>query len=443
MLFRSTMGRAALFTVLLTTLCKFIGFLREQSVAAIFGVNVDLDTFYVALLFPTLIATVILQKFSTSLVMATTRAESQQGREVGMYLFRRGMFWGIVLSLLAAIMIAVFSPTLLRITYPSLSSEVLTKASQLMWWMCPFTVMTAIAGYWSSYLNSQGCYVATSLSTGVISLTVMASLWLFPGQLPVDVMVLGFSLGAALDLLNLAFALRRAGLPILPLYSRWDQTQSSLVMAAIPLIIGSMMHFGTEMLDQSMAAMLGEGSISELKYGNRIVTMVFGVLTIPITQVVFPRLVQQVEQQQWSQLRRMTRQMALALLAVSIPITAILIVLSQPIVAWSFERGHFTPESTMQVAAVQVMYAFQLPFYLVSLLLARVTVALRMNRVMLFSGGINLTMNAVMNWILMKPLGVTGIALSTAVVQCAAVMFFAGILRSELRRRMDETGSAP
>jgi putative peptidoglycan lipid II flippase len=128
--------------------------------------------------------------------------------------------------------------------------------------------------------------------------------------------------------------------------------------------------------------------------------------------------------------------MAICLLAISIPVTATLILFSQPIVAWSFERGKFTPESTMQVAAVQAMYAFQLPFYLLGLLLVRLAVALRLNRLMLLCGGLNLVVNAAMNWILMKPLGVTGIALATSFVYMSTATCLTLSIGRDLRNRI-------
>lgn len=438
---RSSLGQAALISVLLTAVCKVIGFAREQTVAAIFGINVDLDTFYVALLLPTLCVSVILKNLAVSLVLAVARENSQHGHQASFKFYREALFWAWGLSLGMALAVALGGPGLLRAIYPSLQPEVVQRATRLLWLLIPYSTMTGMADFWSLYLNSHGRYTATSLSAGVISIAIMLGLWLLPGLPPIDSMILGFTAGACLDLSNLAFSLRAAKLPVFPSPTRWTAAQTAMISACLPLVIGSTLHFGTEVVDQSMASMLGEGSISELKYGNRIVAMVFGVLTIPLSQVVFPRLVQLVETRNWAELQRVTRQMALCLLAVSIPITATLILFSQPIVSWSFERGKFTPESTMQVAAVQVMYAFQLPFYLLSLLLVRLAVALRLNRLMLLGGGLNLVVNAGMNWVLMKPLGVTGIALATAIVYLASVAFLAWSIRQDLRIRMAASDS--
>lgn len=433
---RSKLGIAALISVLLTALCKLIGFIREQAVAAVFGINIELDTFYIALLLPSLCVNIILKNLAVSLMLAVTRVQTQDGTPASFKFYRQALFWAWGLSLGMAFIVAIGGPGLLRIIYPSLSPEIVRRAARLLWLLIPYSTMTGAANFWALFLNSHGRFTATGVSAGVISVSIMLALWLLPGLPPIESMIVGFTAGACFDLVNLALSLRIASLPVLPRPARWTTAQASMVSACLPLVVGSMLHFGTEMVDQSMASLLGEGSISELKYGSRIVAMVFGVLTIPLSQVVFPRLVRLVEFHEWTELFRVTRVMAICLLAISIPVTATLILFSQPIVAWSFERGKFTPESTMQVAAVQAMYAFQLPFYLLGLLLVRLAVALRRNRLMLLCGGLNLAVNAAMNWILMKPLGVTGIALATSIVYIGTVIFLTLSIGHDLRNRM-------
>lgn len=433
---QSKLGIAALISILLTALCKLIGFAREQAVAAEFGINIDLDTFYIALLLPSLCVNIILKNLAVSLMLAVTRVQTLDGTPASFKFYRQGLFWAWGLSLGMALIVAIGGPGLLRVIYPSLSPETVQRAARLLWLLVPYSTMTGAANFWALYLNSHERYTATGVSAGVISVSIMLALWLLPGLPPIESMILGFTAGACFDLFNLALALRTARLPVWPRPARWSAAQTSMITACLPLVVGSMLHFGTEMVDQSMASLLGEGSISELKYGSRIVAMVFGVLTIPISQVVFPKLVQLVESRKWSELIRVTRSMAICLLAVSVPVTATLILFSQPIVAWSFERGKFTPESTMQVAAVQAMYAFQLPFYLLGLLLVRLAVALRLNRLMLLCGGLNLVVNAAMNWILMKPLGVTGIALATSFVYMTTATCLTLSIGRDLRNRI-------
>jgi putative peptidoglycan lipid II flippase len=87
-----------------------------------------------------------------------------------------------------------------------------------------------------------------------------------------------------------------------------------------------------------------------------------------------------------------------------------------------FERGAFGPNDTQRVAEVLRFAAFQIPFYILGTVAARVAVSLQAARLMLVISFSALVLNAALNWLLMRHLGVAGIALSTVIVHgiCAA-----------------------
>jgi len=67
------------------------------------------------------------------------------------------------------------------------------------------------------------------------------------------------------------------------------------------------------------------------------------------------------------------------------------------------------------VGQVQAMYLLQIPFYLLNLLGVRLLNALNKSRVIFVASGVSLISNIVLNLILMKIIGVAGIALSTSI----------------------------
>ncbi len=437
-LWHSSLGRAAALTVILTMACKLIGFFKEQVVASSIGVAGALDAFHVAALLPTLGINVILQNLSASLVMTVVRERTIHGEDASRKMFAGAMFWGVLFSILFSMAVAWLGPVLLPVLSPGFTPELGRSASRMLWLLAPYSAISGLTVFWSSLLNSEGRFVASAVSPGLISIAVAGCLLSAGGLSGVDALVLGLTLGAVLDLLNLGRSMHAQGLPLGPRYAGWTQTHSEILFMSLPLVAGTALHFGTEVVDQSMASMLGEGSISELKYGNRIVGMVFGVLSIPISQVVFPHLVRLVNEHKWAELQTLARRSVLISFMISVPATVALVVFSQQIVSLTFERGKFSPESAMQVAAVQAMYAFQLPFYLWGILMVRLAVALRMNAAIFIGGCLNLSVNVAMNYVLMVPLGVTGIALSTALVYVGAACYFSAAIRVALRRKIQD-----
>jgi putative peptidoglycan lipid II flippase len=99
-----------------------------------------------------------------------------------------------------------------------------------------------------------------------------------------------------------------------------------------------------------------------------------------------------------------------------------------------YQRGAFTAVDTGVVSRVQALLSLQVPFYILTILGVRIISALKKNWVLMVNAGVNLVDNVVFNLILMRYLGVAGIALSTSfvyVVSCGLV--YAVVVRS-LRR---------
>ena len=100
----------------------------------------------------------------------------------------------------------------------------------------------------------------------------------------------------------------------------------------------------------------------------------------------------------------------------SLPVVAVLWLLSEPIVRLMFERGAFTAEDTALVALIQGLYALQIPFYLAGALGSRVLNALSLNRVTAVIGMLNCITNLIFDYVFMIWLGLPGIALATSAV---------------------------
>jgi putative peptidoglycan lipid II flippase len=110
-----------------------------------------------------------------------------------------------------------------------------------------------------------------------------------------------------------------------------------------------------------------------------------------------------------------------------------LMLLAGPLIHWLFERGSFTSENTRQVANILVLYAIQLPFYVGSMLIIRLVSAMRANAMLLWISAGNITINIVLNYILMRKIGVAGIALSTSIVYIISFAFLFAYFRIKLK----------
>ncbi len=431
----STLARAALVTGVLTILCKGIGFAKELVIASQFGVGPTLDSYLVAIVLPTMVCNVFAMSFASALVMQYIKNKTNAGEAVARQRYATSMFWGLGFVVSVAVTGALLGPMLLPWMSPGFRPELQASTQRLIWQLLPYSILAGTSAIWSSILNARGRFVASALSPGVISLSLIFAVSYWP-LMDARVLVSGLTAGAFLDLVILGYCIRQEGLPLIPTLSLWQPKDRWIVAQMMPMIVSTTLLNSSLMIDQSMASMLGEGSVSELNYGSRFVAMTQGLVVLPLGKILFPHFVQLVESRKWSDVQSLLRRSVFVLLVISIPMTIVLAAFSGPLVQWTFRRGQFTSEMVARVAAVQMMYALQFPFYLWSALLSRLAFAMQLRRVVVGGGVLMLTLNIVMNLLLMKPMGVTGIALSTAIVCLGSACYFYYAIHTALQRNI-------
>ena len=85
--------------------------------------------------------------------------------------------------------------------------------------------------------------------------------------------------------------------------------------------------------------------------------------------------------------------------------------------------AQFGPGDTAVVKSVLAMYAIQIPFFVVSRVYYRFVVAMRRTDLVLYCGLLNLALDVVLNLVLMRWLGVAGIALATSLWSISTLLF--------------------
>jgi putative peptidoglycan lipid II flippase len=148
--------------------------------------------------------------------------------------------------------------------------------------------------------------------------------------------------------------------------------------------------------------------------------------------------------QDWSGAYHTLRHSLKLILLVTIPFTLLLIVFSRPLVGMLLLRGAFTSDNVDIVANVQALGALQIPFYLGGILVVRMLSAMRANHVIVWISLINVIINIVADYILMKLYGVAGISLSTSIVYfCSFSMLLFCVLNvfRKVQTSQDQSGS--
>lgn len=428
---------AALITVgSLTLTVKLVAVPKEMVIAHRFGVSDYLDAFLIAYLLPSVAINVISGSFNAALIPTYIQAREQQGQQEAQRLFSSVLVLGAALLIAVTVVLAAGSSYILPLLGSGFSPEKLSLTRSLFLILLPMLPLTGISTIWSAMLNAGEQFALAAFTPIITPMVIMVSVYLLSGAWGAYALALPVIAGALLECALLGAALQRRGVSIAPRWHGMTPAIRQVMKQYTPMIASGLTMNGTVLVDQSMAAMLGPGSVSTLNYGNRVPAMIAAMGAITLSTAVLPHFSRMIAIGDWKGIRHTLRTCSRFVVVLTVPLTLLLILFSEPLVRLLFERGAFTSSDAVQVDSVQRLYLAQVPFYVLSMLFVRLTSAFRASHILMWGALINFTLNVVLDYALMKWLGVSGIALSTSLV-CAGSLCYLSLMTLRLLRKVE------
>ncbi len=296
-----------------------------------------------------------------------------------------------------------------------------------------------MALHFAIWLRAEKNFVMAASAPMLPPLTIIAALVFCGSPSSIHVLLYATLAGTALHMVVLGFAVWRR-LPngwrwLKSCVQLWEPQNNIVVRNALAYLLGGVVFGASTIVDQTMAAWLTPGSVSVLNYSDKICSIVLALTATAASEALFPYFADSVARREWALLKKHLLQLTGIMLIIAVPMTLVLVFLAPQVVGILFERGSFGPEDTARVAAVLRCLALQIPFYIAGTIASTIAVSLQATRFLLASCFVCLAANIGLNWLLMGPFGVAGIALSTACVHfISAAALYVFLFRSIARR---------
>ncbi|WP_334994790.1 murein biosynthesis integral membrane protein MurJ [Nostoc sp.] len=413
---------AAMIVGLLTALVKVAAVGKELVVAQRFGTGDDLDAFLIALLVPSFIINVVAGSFNTALIPTYMQVREQEGIKAAQRLFCGATISGLGLLGITTILMVASAPLYLPYIAAGFSPEKLDMTFHLLCAIAPLVLLSGIIIIWGAVLNAGERFALAALSP-IMTPTISVLLLLMVKSWGIFALVAGLVCGAVLEIILLGTALHRQGISWLPKWYGFDTHLRQVVSQYFPMIAGGFLMCSTNLVDQSMAAMLSPGSVAALSYGNKLISFPISLATTALSTAVIPYFSKMVVSKDWIGARHTLKQYMQIIFMTTMLLTAFLLVFSEPLVKILFQRGSFTANDTHLIAQIQNYFALQIPFYIAGTLVVRLISAMQANHILMWGSAYNLIINIVLNYVFMQWFDVIGIALSTTCVYIFSFLF--------------------
>lgn len=397
----------------ITLIGSTFGFFKEILIAKNYGLSILVDTYYIAILLPSFISNVFMSSYQSVFIPNYITEKSEQ-KHIGPFQ-ATAVLVTITMSLFFFIISYLFTDYYIEYFFKGHEPQFYELITRQFKFVAPCILFWGLTSIINGLLNVDNEYKYSTLSAAITSISIIICVLLFSEYLQELVLAIGTLIGSILGFIFvLIVALRRK---IIALSLPDFKSKNSLMMfKQLPAkTTASLLSGINPIVDQYFSAQLIAGSIAALNYGLKIPAFAIGIGAIALGNVLLPYFSKMavnnkellyLKLQQWLKLT----------FYLSLTITIVGILVSFTVVKIVFERDEFVADDTLIVAKIQQMYFIQIPFYLVTIIMVRFLTSINKNNFMMFTSLISALLNLLFNYILMKIMGVYGLALSTSIV---------------------------
>jgi putative peptidoglycan lipid II flippase len=379
--------RIALIVAVATALSKLAGLVRQQVIAAAFGVGAAYDAYNYAYVLPGFLLILlggINGPFHSAMVSVLARRPRQEGAHV---LAAINTLVGAALIVVTILLVLLADP-LITLLGPGLTPEIHDIAVLQLRWMAPMALFAGLIGLGFGALNAADVFWLPSVSPLLSSLAVIVGIALLWWQLGSSILspstaVLGgivlaasTTVGAILQWLIQLPALSREGLNKLQLVWDW---QDPGVREVLKVMGPATLSSGMLQINVFVSLFFASGmpaAAAGLGYANLLVQTPLGLLSNALLVPLLPVYARLTAPEDRPELIARIRQGLMLSNASMLPLGALMVGLAVPIVALIYERGAFNSEAADLVGQLLLAYGIGMPAYLARDVLVRVFYAL-------------------------------------------------------------------
>lgn len=427
---RTSLARSAIIVGLAFVLSRILGLVREMVLANQFGTTSTMDAYVSAFRIPDLLFLVVIAgSFGAAFIPVFGEYIAKGDEERAWRLASAVLTWAGIVVLALSLIIFVFARPLMGIVAPGFDEETTTLAVDLMriLLLSPIFLGTGIA--FKGILEAQHQFTWPAFAPLIYNVAIIIGAIGFAPTYGIQAVAWAVILGALGHMLIQLPSVLRSGLVFRPTLNRQVDGLAEVGRLLGPRIIGLAAFQVNFIAINAFASTLTSERVSALNYSWQLLMLPHGVLALSISTVIFPTLAELYSTGDDAGFRSTLDRTLRPLLFLSIPASAGLFLVREPIARLIYESGTFDERSTELVAAPLAWFAAGLVGYALTEILTRVFYATRDTRTPVITGVLTVIANLLLCALLIGSLGHSGLALALSVTTGAEAVILWLFLR--------------
>lgn len=392
-------------------LSRLTGLLRDIVISAQFGTSAQLDAYRAAFKVTDFLYLVIIGgALGSSFIPVFVQAWNKDGAERAWKVASAVTTWAlIVLGGVSAILFIIADPLTAWLWSSGFDAEGLALISQMTRLFLLSPLFLGLGGLAMAVLNARDRFTLPALAPVIYNVGIMLGALLLSPSIGVWGLAWGVVVGAAFYLLIQVPGLMRLGMRLVPELGAGMSELRTIAIHMTPRVIGQSAAQAsilvTALLTTKLA--LGPGQLSGLDYAYQIMMLPFGIFSLSLSTVAFPRLAALFADGKIDTLMGNVRRTLGLILFLSIPSAVALCILGIPVVRLLFQRANFDESSLLVTVGPLFGYATALPAFAASEILIRSFYAMQRTLAPVLIGLMQISINLALGLVIVQTGGNT------------------------------------
>ncbi len=402
---------------------RILGFFRDVIIAKLLGTGIRADAFFVAFKIPNLFRDLVGEGATNAAVVPVFAEYKEKLRKEKFWNFVSIIFClGMIILSALTILGILLTPVIVRLIAPGfiVEPEKLALTIDLTKLLFPYLVFIGLTAYSVGILFTFRSFMVPAFSPCLLNISMIISALIASRTMdePVFGLAIGVLVGGALQLLVQIPPLLKTGFKFTFPKTFIHPGARKIGRLLIPRMLGSGVYQMTVLVDTfcaSLSSIVGAGGISAIYYSNRIIQFPMGIFSVALASAVLPSLAGLAHKKDTASIKKTVVFSLENIFFVMCPTIVVLLLLATPIIRVLFQRGEFGEYSTNITSFALTFYAAGLFSFGGIKILVTAFHALQDTKTPVKVAALCLVINAVLNFVLMRPLQVGGIALASSI----------------------------
>lgn len=417
-------------------LSKVSGFLRDVALAYAYGTSAESDAYILALTVVGIFSILFTAMTIAFMPIYKMLTEKEDAVQLNGFLNNTYSIAGAVTIIVAVLGVfgAGVTVQLMAPGFESYGFDISCQVTRILMLSIPFTFFMTVQ---CQQLRGEGHFIAPAAVAIPLNFTLVITLILLTPIYGIAGAAWAYVMGSILQFVWLFWLIRKkCDYRFKPSFQWNDPGLRRVLILTFPILIGNAIQTINTMVDRMLASGLEEGSMAALNFSNKLAIFVIGIIGLGAGNICYAKMSELGAAGKLVELSVFLKRVVNLLNLIVVPATVGMMTLAAPIVQTVFEYGAFGVGSRQMTATALFFYALGLVGYSLREMITRAFYSIQDSKTPMINGAFSVVINIVGNIILVKVMGIGGLALSTSISAIVGTL----LLLFSLRRKLGHIG---